>query len=107
MSERPGNHFGDEVTEDDKTWAMFCYVLPVFGSLAVMTAKAKRERPFIRAHYLQALILGGVMWLATFTGCGWMPLFIYSVYLGLAKARHGDLITIPFVTDALKNLGWA
>lgn len=108
MSAQMGSGMTGDVTSDDKLWAMLCYVFPVLGSILVLVMQDKKDRPFIKAHYVQALILGVLVWVVGgITVCGWLPLWIYSIYLGFSKAYQGQMVTIPVLTDFVKNQGWA
>ncbi len=101
------NQFQGEITSDDKLWAMLCYVLPVVGPVVVLLMQGKKDRPFIKAHFAQSLVLGIIMWVANATVCGGILVWIYAIYLGVAKAYAGQLVTIPLITDLCKNQGWA
>ncbi len=98
------------VTSDDKLWAALAYVFSPLVPIIIMLLEDKKDRPFIRAHNAQALIIGIVMWfivpiIAVITlGCGsllWL-LMLYWAY----KAYQGELINIPVITDFVKNQGW-
>ncbi len=98
------------VTSDDKLWAALAYVFSPLVPIIIMLLEDKKDRPFIRAHNVQALIIGIVMWfivpiIAVITlGCGsllWL-LMLYWAY----KAYQGELINIPVITDFVKNQGW-
>jgi uncharacterized membrane protein len=65
------------------------------------------ERPFIKAHNAQALVMGIIYIVLTAgtIGCGsifWLVL-LYWAY----KAYQGEYIEIPVVTEFVKNQGWA
>jgi uncharacterized membrane protein len=102
----------NEVTSDDKLWAMLSYVVPLIVPLVLFVWEEKRSRPFIHSHHIQSLVLG-VLWgvslaLATgLIGCCTTPIiYIYMVYLGV-QAYQGKMVTIPVITDFVKNQGWA
>jgi uncharacterized protein len=100
-----------DVTSDDKLWAALAYVFSPIVPIIIFLMEDKKNRPFIRAHNAQALVLGIVMVIvvpiiASFTlGCGGIIWFImlYWAY----QAYQGKLVTIPVVTDLVKNQGWA
>jgi uncharacterized membrane protein len=100
-----------DVTSDDKLWAALAYVFSPVVPIIILLMADKKDRPFIKAHNMQALVMGVVMAilipiLATFTfGCGAIIWFImlYWAY----QAYQGKMITIPVVTDLVKNQGWA
>jgi len=100
-----------DVTSDDKLWAALAYVFSPIVPIILFLMEDKKNRPFIRAHNAQALVMGIVMAVllpivATITfGCGSIIWFImlYWAY----QAYQGKLITIPVITDLVKNQGWA
>jgi uncharacterized protein len=106
MSQQPMS----DVTSDDKLWAGLSYFFWIFAILALLM-EDKKNRPFIKAHAAQSLVAGLVMSViasvlaAPTLGCGALVYFImwYWAY----KAYKGELITIPVVTDFVKNQGWA
>ncbi|MGD8458271.1 MAG: hypothetical protein PVF83_17985 [Anaerolineales bacterium] len=100
-----------EVTSDDKLWAALAYVFSPLVPIILLLLEDKKDRPFIRAHNAQALIIGIIMMfaipiVAVFTfGCGtliWL-IMLYWAY----KAYQGELINIPVVSDFVKGQGWA
>ena len=101
----------NDVTSDDKLWAALAYVFSPIVPIIIFLMEYKKNRPYLRAHNAQALVMGIVMIvlvpiIATITfGCGSIIWFImlYWAY----QAYQGKLITIPVVTDLVKNQGWA
>jgi uncharacterized protein len=100
-----------EVTSDDRLWAALAYVFSPLVPVILMLMEDKKNRPFIRAHNAQALVLGIVMIVLvpiiagiTF-GCGSVIWFI-MVYWAY-KAYKGEMVTVPVVTDFVRNQGWA
>jgi uncharacterized membrane protein len=104
-----------EVTSDDKLWAALSYVFAPIVGLIVLLMEDKKARPFIKFHAVQSIAASIVVWIivaiiATVTfGIGgicapvvWL-VFLYWAY----KAYQGQSITIPVVTDFIKNQGWA
>jgi uncharacterized membrane protein len=71
----------------------------------------KKDRPFIKAHNIQALVIGIILMIivpviAVFTlGCGSVIWFI-MIYWAF-KAYQGEMVNIPVVTDFVKGQGWA
>jgi uncharacterized membrane protein len=102
-----------DVTSEDRLWALLAYLLSPIVPIIILLMEDKKNRPFIRAHNMQALILGVVnILIATFTGwlvvplCINLALTIAMIYWGI-KAYQGEMVTIPVVTDLVKNQGWA
>ena len=102
-----------DVTDDDRLWAMLAYILSPLVPIILLLIEDKKDRPFIKAHNMQALVLG-VISVVIATLLGWLviPLclnlgiFIYAIYLGL-QAYQGQMVTIPVITDFVKSQGWA
>jgi uncharacterized membrane protein len=115
MSDQPmgGGMMGD-ITSDDKLWALLAYLLSPLVPIIVMLMEDKKNRPFIRAHNMQALILGAVnVILATVLSpvfgigcCTAVVIGIAQIYFGI-QAYQGKLVNIPVLTDFVKNQGWA
>jgi uncharacterized membrane protein len=112
MSEQvPTPQVSPDITSDDKLFAALDYVFAPLVPIIVMLMEDKKNRPFIKAHNAQALVMGIIMIvvvpiLATFT-CGigviaWV-IMLYWAY----KAYQGQYVTIPVITDFCKNQGWA
>jgi uncharacterized membrane protein len=111
MSEQPElNDFEPDITSDDKLWALLAYVLSPLVPIIILFLEDKKNRPFIREHNMQALVLGiliailGI--LLSWTVCLPMLFWFYLIYLGI-KAYQGESVTIPIITDFVKNQGWA
>jgi uncharacterized membrane protein len=103
-----------DVTSDDKLWAALAYFFSPFVPLIIMFAMPdKKDRPFIKAHNAQALVLGALNWIVAFF-LSWLVIPVcLNIILGLyqlfctIKAYQGETISIPVVTDFCKNQGWA
>ena len=102
-----------EITDDDRLWAMLAYILSPLVPIIILLIEEKKDRPFIKAHNMQALVLGLVsVVIATLLGWLVIPLclnlgiFIYAIYLGI-QAFQGKMVTIPVITDLVKGQGWA
>ena len=112
MTEQPMN---PELTSDDKLWAMLGY-MPFVGWIIAIVAlimEDKRARPFIKFHSIQSLILGvlnglisGALSVVIIGACTGVAIMIYMIYLGV-KAYQGETVSVPFLTDFIKNQGWA
>ncbi len=105
------SQFQGEVTSDDKLWAALAYAFSPLIPILLLLMADKKDRPFIKAHNVQALVTGLVVWvvvgvISPFT-CGisllgWVVMF-YLAY----QAYQGNTITIPVISDFVKNQGWA
>lgn len=101
-----------EASSDDRLWALLAYILTPIVPIILLLMEDKKNRPFIRAHNAQALVLGiiqVVFWVLSFTcitAILALLLFIVQIYWGI-QAYGGKYVTIPVVTDLVKKQGWA
>ena len=94
------------VSSDDKLWAALAYVFSPLIPIILMLMEDKKNRPFIRANNAQALVLG-VAQIILYAACGLgILVLIYQLYLAY-QAYQGKTIEVPFVTNFVKNQGWA
>jgi uncharacterized membrane protein len=100
-----------DVTDDDKLWALLAYVLSPLVPIVILLLEDKRERPFIKAHNVQALIWGVITAIVggvtSFLLCiPYVVLWAVGVYWGW-QAYQGNHVNIPVITDMVKGQGWA
>jgi len=95
------------VTDDDKLWAALSYVFTPLVPIILLFMEDKKDREFIKAHNVQALATGVLLWIFTTVtvGCGGVLWFVF-LYWGY-KAYQGEYVSIPLVTDFVKKQGWA
>jgi uncharacterized membrane protein len=103
----------DVPTSDDKLWAALAYVFAPLVPIIIMLMEDKKNRPFIKAHNMQALVWGVVFYIVTaitstfLIGLCILPLgWLAQLYWGY-KAYQGNMVTIPVLTDFVKKQGWA
>jgi len=101
-----------ESTSDDRLWVLLGYIFTPIIPIIVLLLEDKKNRPFIKAHNMQALILGIVEWviniLLSFVviGCITSVLtLILNIYLGI-KANRGEVFEIPVITKFVRQQGW-
>jgi uncharacterized membrane protein len=104
--------FQPEITSDDKLWALLAYIFTPLIPLVILLMPDKKDRPFLKAHNMQALILGVIEWVINFAlsfvviGCITSVItIIVNIYLGV-KANKGETFEIPVITNFVKNQGW-
>ncbi len=97
-------------TSDDKLWAALSYIFSPLVPIILLLMEEKKARPFIKYHAVQSLAAGIVLLivipiLAVVTfGCGsvlWLIMFYWAY-----KAYQGEMVTIPMLTDFIKNQNW-
>lgn len=104
-----------EITSDDRLWAALAYVFTPISPIIILLLESKNSRSFIRAHNSQALVWGifngvvGTLVSSVLFFCLGLPtilIWLIGVYWGY-KAYQGEFVTIPVITDFVKNQGWA
>ena len=102
------------ITSDDKTWALLSYLFSPIVPLILLLIEDKKNRPFLKAHYPQALVWG-LFWgivsiILSFTLI--LPcviaigVLVFDIIWGI-KAYNGEYVEIPVITDFVKKQGWA
>jgi len=103
MSQAP---VSSDITQDDKLWAMLSYLIPVIA-VVVLFMEDKKNRPYVKFSAVQSIVVTVLISIiATVTfGCGAILVFaqLYWAY----QAYQGQDIKIPFVSDFIRNQGWA
>ncbi len=94
-----------EVTSDDKLWALLAYILSPVVPIIILLMADKKDRPFLKAHNAQALILG-IITVVTSSFCIGIVVWIYAIYCGY-QAYQGKMVEIPVITGLVKGQGWA
>jgi uncharacterized membrane protein len=102
-----------EITSDDKLWALLAYILSPVVPIIILLMEDKKNRPYLKAHNAQALVIGVIELVLTVVigwtvigGCIPGLIWLVMVYWGI-QAYQGKYVTIPVVTDFVKKQGWA
>ncbi len=110
MTEQP---MSTEVTSDDKLWVLLTYILSPIVPIIILLMEDKKNRPYIKAHNAQALVMGIVVVLLSiligwtvFLACIPFLVWLVMVYWGI-QGYQGKYVTIPVVTDWVQKQGWA
>src|SRR5512138_1627280 len=99
-----------DVTSDDRLWAMLAYILTPLVPVIILLMPDKKDRPFLKAHNSQALILGIIEWvinavLTPVLGIGCITAVItlvVNIWLGI-RANRGEVFEIPVITNFVKQ----
>lgn len=104
-----------DLTSDDKLWAALTY-MPFIGwivAILVLIMDDKKSRPFIKFNAVQALalailngIVSSILSFVLIGVCTAIAVTIYMIYLGY-KAYQGENVTVPYLSDFIRNQGWA
>ena len=99
-----------DVTSDDKLWAALAYIFSPLVPIIILLLADKKNRPFIKAHNMQALIAGIALAVITTIvgpltlGCGfilWLVMLIPAY-----KAFNGQMVEIPVISNVGRQQGW-
>ncbi len=90
-----------ESTSDDRLWAALAYVFSPLVPIIILVMADKKDRPFIKAHNAQALVLG-IVTVVTSTFCVGILVWFYQLYCGY-QAYQGQLIEIPLISNLVKS----
>jgi uncharacterized membrane protein len=98
-----------ESTSDDRLWAALAYVFSPLVPIILLLWEDKKERPFIKAHNMQALVLGIIEFVLYFVLsitiiglCVPVVLWIYMLYCAY-QAYQGKLVKVPVVSGMIKS----
>ena len=99
------------ITSDDKLWAALGY--PIFPiALIMLFLEGKKDRPFIKFHAVQALVLNLVLWVIITIASVTVILAICDPVLWLLMiwpailAYQGKYFEVPVVTKFLRGQHW-
>ena len=95
----------EEITQDDKLWALLSYIFCPLIGIIVLLLEDKKNRPFLKYNAVVSIILGVVGVLLSWACIGILVWF-YAIYLGI-KSYQGEWVEVPLVSDFVRNQGWA
>jgi uncharacterized protein len=101
-----------DATSDDKLWVLLAYIFTPIVPIIILLMEDKKNRPFIKAHNMQALVWGVVLYILSFVlsfvvigACIGLLGLILNIYWGI-QGYQGKYINIPIVTNFVKQRGW-
>ncbi len=98
------------ITSDDKLWALLSYIFTPLIPIILLLIEDKKNRPYLKSHYPQALAWGLVLIVINVIPIigqiAWAVGFVMNIIWGI-KAYNGEQVTIPVITDFVKKQGWA
>ncbi len=94
----------EEVTSDDRLWALLGYILPLIALIALLM-EDKKNRPFIKYHAIHALVFAVLTIILSFTVCLWVIPWIWAIIVGF-QAYQGRWAEVPGITNFVKGQGW-
>jgi uncharacterized membrane protein len=90
-----------DVTSDDKLWAALAYVFSPLVPIIILLMADKKDRPFIKLHNTQALVLGIIAMVIWALCLGWI-VFLYQLYCAY-QAYQGKDVNIPLITNMVRG----
>lgn len=98
--------FNPEITSDDKMWAALGYIIPLIA-LVVLFMEDKKNRPYLKFNAVQSLVVTVVLSIVSTVTCGFGAVLFLAVLYWAYLAYQGQDVRIPFVSDFIRNQGWA
>jgi len=102
-----------ESTSDDRLWVLLSYLFTPIIPIVILLLEDKKDRPFIKAHNMQALVFGiaamviNIVLSFVIVGiCTSIVTVGIVIYFGI-KGYRGEYFEIPVITNIVKNQGWA
>jgi len=102
-----------ESNSDDRLWALLAYLFTPVIPIVILLLEDKKDRPFIKAHNMQALVFGVIALVINIVLsfviigiCTSIATLGIVIYFGV-KAYKGEYFEIPVITSFVKNQGWA
>jgi len=90
-----------DITSDDKLWAALAYAFAPIVPIIILLMPDKKDRPFIKAHNTQALVLG-IITAVTSAFCVGILVWFYALYCAY-QAYQGNLVEIPIISGMVKS----
>lgn len=101
-----------ESTSDDRLWALLAYIFTPIIPIVILLLEDKKDRPFIKYHNMQALVLGiaalviNIALSFVIIGiCTSVLTLVLLIFYGV-KAYQGEVFEIPVITNFVRNQGW-
>lgn len=96
----------DEITSDDKLWAVLAYIIGIIFPVIILLMEDKKKRPFLKYHAIQALATQIVFAIISAITCGFGSIiFLVEIYFAY-KAYQGEYFEVPLLTDFMKKQKW-
>ena len=115
MSEEIINAPADqEVSDDDKLWAMLGWIpwVGVILAIIALLVEPQKDRPFVRFHAVQAIggaiiigVASFILALVPLIQCITPLLGLVTIYPAI-KAYQGEWLELPWLTEFCKGQGW-
>ena len=94
-----------DITQDDKLWAMLCYLIPLIA-IVVLFMEDKKSRPYVKFNAVQSLVATVVLSILSTVTCGFGAVLFLVIFWWAYQAYQGQDIRIPMISDFIRNQGW-
>lgn len=100
-----------DITSDDRLWSALGYPIALIA-IIVLLMEAKRDRPFIKYHAVQAIALNIVLWVImiilsiTVVGAICAPVVWLITLWPAIDSYRGKYTEIPVISNFIKKQGW-
>jgi uncharacterized membrane protein len=95
-----------DITSDDKLWAALGYVIPVIA-IVVLFMEDKKNRPYIKFNAVQSLVATVILSIISTVTCGFGAVLFLVMLWWAYQAYMGQDVSIPWVSNFIRSLGWA
>jgi uncharacterized membrane protein len=98
----------EETTSNDRLWAALSWLpilWPILAVVALLMENTK-NRPFVRYNAIVAIVTGILAIIITAVTFGLGGILFLVFFYWTYKAYQGDTVTIPWVSNFVKNQGW-
>jgi uncharacterized membrane protein len=101
----------EETTQNDRLWAALSWIpiSPVWPILAIVALlmESTKNRPFVRYNAIVSIATGIVSIIITIVTFGLGALLFLVFFYWAYKAYQGETVEIPWVSNFVRNQGWA
>jgi uncharacterized membrane protein len=100
----------EETTSNDRLWAALSWIpiSPVWPILAIVALlmESTKDRPFVRYNAIVSIATGILAVIITIVTFGLGGLLFLVFFYWAYKAYKGEMVTIPWVSNFVKDRGW-
>ncbi len=100
-----------ETSSNDRMWAALSWLpvsplWPILAILALLMEETK-SRPFVRYNAILSIATGVVLIPVSIITCGLGALIYFVFFYWAYQAYQGQNIEIPYVSNYIRDRGWA
>jgi uncharacterized membrane protein len=99
-----------ELTSEDRMWAALSWlpITPLWPVLAVVALLMEntKDRPFVRYNAVVSIATGVILIPLTIITIGCAAILYFVFFYWAYQAYQGQEVTVPIVSDWVRNQGW-